>query len=106
MNDFDSIIAAEKARDYQLRDQDQFVFDTLTAIQASRSRTLKRLVILIVMTVLTAIVSVQVMLLQSASFTELITSIHTLVSQKPHYLALFNVGLIVLILKLKQVRVF
>jgi len=106
MSKFDQIIAAEKTNKYKLDDQDQFVFDTLTAIQSSRANRLKRLLIIVVAVIAILAILVQVLFLQTATFTELIAQLKLLLAQKPYYLALFNLGLVGVILFFKRVRIF
>lgn len=106
MSDFDRIIQMEKARDYQLADPDQFVFNTLTAIHASKTRKLRRLGIMSISIILSILIGVQLIFLQQASFSQLFAQAELLLSNKPHYLALLNLSLIGLVLGLKRLRLF
>lgn len=106
MTDFDNIIAKEKAREYHIDDQDQFVFDTLTSIQEQRSRSLKRALIILLTVIVAAALLIQVLFLQTVSFDGLIVQIKELLAQKPYHLALFNLGFLALIYGLKRLQIF
>lgn len=106
MTEFDRIIANEKARDYKMQDQDQFVFDTLTSIQSKRSKRLKQLLMIAVTTLILVAIAAQLIFVQAASFNSLSAYLQQLVSQKPHYLILFNLALVAVILFFKRARVF
>ncbi len=106
MNDLDSVFATERARLYQIKDQDQFVFDTLTEIQAQRSNTLKWLLILFAAVMFSLVVLLQVFFFQAASFESISRLIKQLLVQNPHYFALFNLTVITAILAIRRFRLF
>ncbi len=106
MHDFDRIVGEEKKRSYKLDNQDQFVFDTLAAIHSSKTRKLRRVAVLSVSIILCLVIGIQIVMLQQASFSQLITQIELIITQRPQYLAMFNLGFIALILGLKRLRVF
>ena len=106
MTEFDRIIANEKSREYQMQDKDQFAFDTLTAIQNQRSKSLKRALIILFAVIAVLAVGVQFLFLQTASFSELTASIKDVLAQKPYYLALFNLAFVAVILAFRRLRVF
>lgn len=106
MNNFETIIAAEKKRNYEIADRDQFVFDTLTSIQAQKSNVQRRLLIIAIALIGTIAVLIQILFLQSASFSHIVEAIQVTLTQKPYYLAIFNLGLIGIILFARRRRHF
>lgn len=106
MNDFEKALIAEKAREYKIDNQDQFVFDTLTVIQSEKSKRLKRLLMVVIAIIASTVVLFQLSFLQSTSFSGASNALQQILSEKPHYLAMFNLGLIATILFIKRIRIF
>jgi len=106
MNNFERIIAAEKAREYGIDDQDQFIYDTLTAVQSNESKTLKRILIGALVVLASVVVMIQLLFLHAASFNGLIDTIQQFLLHKPHYFAIFNLAFVAAILLFKRLRFF
>ena len=106
MKNFEDVIAREKKRQYEMPEKDQFVFSTLTQIQYDKSRSLHRLLIAATVGFSALALMVQILFIQSASFTEIAMQTKIILSQKPYYLAIFNLGLVGLIVALRRFRYF
>lgn len=108
MSDFEKIILAEKNRQYQLAEKDQFVFETLAKVQAQKSNAMRNIIsrimtMALIITVSVAI-AIQFLFLQSASFENSFALIKQILSTKPYYLAMVNFTLVGLIVFYRRSR--
>ena len=102
MSDFDKIILTEKERHYQMVEQDQFVFETLSKVQHGKTGSTSRLLVLTLVVVISVALAIQLLFLQTSSFENLTAIVNTTLSTKPYYLALFNLGIVGFIIFIRR----